>query len=77
MRILEAAGISISLAILAISGVVCLAAIVGLMSARSASDTDARRKFQRMGLLAFLLVLFSGAAFWWLSHGATVPLFHY
>ena len=77
MRVLIAAGISASLAILAISGVVGLAAIIGLMSVRPKSDADATRKFWRMGLFAFLLLLLSGAAFWWLSHGATVPLFRY
>ena len=77
MRVLEAAGISISLAILAISGVLLLAAIIGLLSTRSESNADATRKFQRMGLLAFLFVLLSGTVFWWLSRGATVPLFRY
>jgi hypothetical protein len=77
MRVLEAAGISISLAILAISGVLLLAAIIGLLSTQSESNADARRKFRRMDLFALLCLLLSGAAFWWLSRGATISLFRY
>ncbi len=77
MNVLLAVGISLSLAILAISGVMGLTAIIGLLSLQLRSDADAVRKFKRLGLIAFGLLLLSGAAFWWLSNGATIPLLRY
>jgi hypothetical protein len=77
MRVLVVAGFFISLVILAISSVMCLTAIIGLLSLQLRSDADAARKFRRLGLLAFLLLLLSGVAFWWLSNGATIPLVRY
>jgi hypothetical protein len=74
MNVLLAVGISLSLAILAISGVMCLTAIIGLLSLQLRSDADAARKFKRLGLIALGLLLISGVAFGWLSNGATIPL---
>ncbi len=77
MNILVAAGIPISFVMLAIAGIMCLTAIIGLLSLQLRSDADAARKYRRLGLFGFLLLLISGVAFWWLSHGATIPLVQY
>jgi len=77
MNVLLAVGISLSLAILAISGVMGLTAIIGLLSLQLRSDPDAARKYKQLGLIAFGLLLISGVAFWWLSNGATIPLLRY
>jgi hypothetical protein len=77
MRVLVAAAISVCLAILAISGIVFIAACIGLMTVRSGSDPEVTRKFSRMLFLSLALIVLSAAAFWWVSSGATVPLFRY
>ena len=74
MNILVAVGLPISFIILAIAGIMCLTAIIGLLSLQLRSDADAARKYRRLGLFGFVLLLVSGAAFWWLAHGATIPL---